>query len=241
MLSRAPAAFKRALRPVRARAGEHPLVVPFLLRLTVPAGENARVTRDTDVVIEGFPRSGNSFATNAFAVAAGEQVRRTSNTHLAGQVGIAVAMGRPTLVLIRRPADAVASLCVAAPYLRPDSALREWLRFHRVVARWRSGFVLATFDQVTADFGEVMRRVNAHFGTAFPPFVHTAENVALVQRRLEDYGVRKRGYVREQSVPRPSVARHEANRAVRNRLATGPSARLLASAEELYERLTTNV
>jgi len=229
----APAWAKRALRPLRTRAGEHPLLVSLVLRLTTPATEDLRITQQTALVIEGFPRSGNSFATTAFGLAAGPDVQRSSNTHLPGQVRIAVARGIPTLVLIRRCADAAASLCVAAPYLTPAMAVREWLRFYRAVAAYQSRFVLATFDEVTADFGAVITRVNERFGTAFPLFEHTSDNVARVQRALEDYGVRKRGYLREESIARPSAARANANRAARDEMPT----RLVARADELYDAM----
>lgn len=233
----APAWAKRALRPLRTRAGEHPLLVPFVLRTATPATEDLRITASTRLVIEGFPRSGNSFATTAFGLAVGPDVRRSSNTHLPGQVRIAVAQDIPTLVLIRHCADAAASLCVAAPYLRPLDAVREWLRFYRAVRPLQSRFVLATFEEVTADFGAVMARINDRFGTDFPLFAHTDDNVARVQRGLEDYGVRKRGYLREESIARPSAARADANRAARAGMETARGRRLLASADALYDEI----
>ena len=229
----APAWAKRALRPLRTRAGEHPLLVPLVLRLATPSTEDLRITADTALVIEGFPRSGNSFVTTAFGLAVGADVRRSSNTHLPGQVRIAVARGLPTLVLIRRCADAAASLCVAAPYLTPAMAVEEWLRFYRAVAPYQSRFVLATFDEVTADFGVVMERVNTRFHTSFPRFAHTPDNVARVQSALDDYGVRKRGYLREESIARPSDARASANQAAR----AGMSSGALVEADELYDAM----
>ena len=235
----APAWAKRALRPLRSRAGEHPLLVPLVLRLITPSTEDLRITSATELVIEGFPRSGNSFATTAFGMAAGPDVRRSSNTHLAGQVRIAVSRRIPTLVLIRRCADAAASLCVAAPYLRPTDAIREWLRFYRAVQPLQTRYVLATFDEVTSDFGAVLARVNERFGTPFPLFEHTAENVASVQHGLEDYGVRKRGYLREESIARPSDARSDANRAAREAMTVGAGPRLLAAADALYDEMVS--
>lgn len=239
MLSRVPAACKRALRPLRTRAGEHPVLVPLVLRLTMPAGEDQRLTADTGIVIEGFPRSGNSFASSAFGLATGFAIRRSSNTHLAGQVRLAVKRGLPTLILIRRPVDAVASLCVAAPYLSARAGMREWIRFYRAVESVRDKVLLATFDEVTVDFGAVMARVNERFGTDFAAFEHNAATVEAVQRQLDEYGVRKRGYLREESIARPSSARTAANEAVRAALADPACAPLVATAAALYEQLVS--
>jgi hypothetical protein len=44
----------------------------------------------------------------------------------------------------------------------------------------RDRFVAAGLDEVTQDFGAVVRRVNEAFGTSFGVFEHTAENAARV-------------------------------------------------------------
>jgi hypothetical protein len=213
------------------------MLVPLVLRLATPATENLRITRDTALVIEGFPRSGNSFVATAFGLTVGPDVRLSSNTHLPAQVRIAVGHRVPTLVLIRRCADAAASLSVAAPYLRPVAAVREWLRFYRAVRPLQDGFVLATFDEVTTDFGGVIACVNDRFNTTFPLFEHTADNVARVQRAMDDYAVRKRGYVREVSIAHPSDVRDDANRAARAAMSTGAGPRLLGAADALYDEM----
>jgi hypothetical protein len=235
----APVLVKRALRPLRTRAGEHPVLLPFLLRVTTPGVESPRITDRTRLVIEGFPRSGNSFASAAFGLAADYAVERSSNTHLAGQVKAAVAREVPTLVVIRRAVDAAASLCVAADYLTPAGALREWLRFYRAVEPLQDSFVLATFEEVTTDFGRVTERVNQRYGVSLPVFAHTPDNADLVQRRLASYEVRKQGYVREESIARPSAARSGATAAARAAMQERCT-RLLAAADALYDRMVAN-
>ena len=233
----APVLLKRALRPLRTRAGEVPFLLPVLFRLTTASIENPRVTADTRLVIEGFPRSGNSFASSAFGLAGGYALPRSSNTHLAGQVKVAVARGVPTLVLIRPAIDAAASLCVAAPYLTPAGALREWLRFYRAVEPLQPGYVLATFDEVTNDFGAVLSRVNKRFGVDLPLFEHTADNVRRVQQSLDDWDVTKRGFVLEDSVARPSTARAAATSQARTAMEQPQCRGLVEAADALYERM----
>ena len=77
----------------------------------------------------------------------------------------AVRLGLPTVVLIRRPADAVSSYLVRRPTLTPDDALLEYLDFYRTAWPARDGFVVAPFDLVVSDFGAVIDRVNKRFGT----------------------------------------------------------------------------
>ncbi len=236
--ARAPDWVKRAAHPVRSWAGERPWLLPLLLPHVVSDLEHPRITRETEFVVEGFPRSGNSFASSAFGLATRWEVRVSSNTHLAGQVDAAVAAGVPTLVVIRPALDAVASLCVAAPYLRPAAGIKDWLRFYRHVAPLRDGYVLASFARVTSDFGAVMDDVNARFGTAFPRFDHTPANVEQVMANLDEYEYRKQGEVLERSVARPSAQRSEANARARAALTAPKCARLLSQADSLYAELT---
>jgi hypothetical protein len=233
----APVLLKRALRPLRTRAGEVPFLLPALLRLTTASIENPRITADTRLVIEGFPRSGNSFASTAFGIASGYALSRSSNTHLAGQVKVAVARGVPTLVLIRPAVDAAASLCVAASYLTPAGALREWLRFYRAIQPLQDGYVLATFDEVTGDFGAVIDRVNERYAVDLPRFEHTEDNVRRVQQSLDEWDVTKRGFVLEESVARPSSARAQATATVRAAMQQPQCRALVDAATDLYGRM----
>lgn len=47
--------------------------------------------------------------------------------------------------------------------------------------------VLGHFDDVTRDFGSVVNRVNANFGTSFHGFQHTDENVADCLEQMNRY------------------------------------------------------
>ena len=53
----------------------------------------------------------------------------------------------------------------------------------------RDALVIATFEEVTSDFGAVTHRVNERFGTRFREFEHTEANVeqvfALIDERAE--------------------------------------------------------
>src|SRR5215211_6607259 len=98
-------------------AGGHPTVYFSLYRLL--RQDVARiVTPDTQLVIEGFPRSGNSFARRAFVMAQSDtQIKHhiAHHLHVPAQVVRAARWQIPTLVLIRRPKDAVLSLVLRDP------------------------------------------------------------------------------------------------------------------------------
>lgn len=141
-----------------------------------------RVREHTSVVIEGFPRSANTFAVYAFRSAQDENVSIASHIHLPLQVREGSRLHKPTLVLIREPTAAAVSLAVRNEPLTLRQCLRSYIVFYKSILSYQSTFVAATFDQVTSDFGKVTRRLNCKYGTRFIEFQHTPENVENVWR-----------------------------------------------------------
>lgn len=146
--------------------------------LVRPSKRGTLVGRHTALVIEGFLRSGNTFSVAAFQVANGTVLHLGRHLHGAAHVLRAARLGVPALVLIRPPRDAIASYLIRRPSLTPDDALLEYLDFYRTAWRVRDHFVVGLFDDVVADFGAVVARVNDRFGTAFVPYAATPENDA---------------------------------------------------------------
>jgi len=152
---------------LQIHAGGHPTVFFTLYRLLRTRKDLTRaVTPDKQVVIEGFPRSGNSFARRAFIMAQDETFDVTSiahHLHVPAQVVRAAQWQIPTLVLIRRPRDAVLSLVIRDP-ISVDQALRYYISFYETSEKYRDAYVLGLFEEVTEDFGQVMKRINDRFG-----------------------------------------------------------------------------
>lgn len=143
------------------------------------------VSNDTELVIEGYPRCANSFAVSAFQMAQDRPVKMAHHLHLPINVILAAKRNIPCLVLIRHPAECVLSLAVS--YLKSDvrQALKEYVRFYKQIRLFRENYVVASFEEVTDNFGFVIRKVNHKFGTDFREFRHTAENVKRCFSRIE--------------------------------------------------------
>jgi len=156
------------------------------------------VQRDTAITIEGFPRSGNSFARSAFRFAEqkeGTHQRIATHVHSHAQIIRSVQLGLPTMVLLRAPKDACLSL-VALGYQIDDTEVSDALlarakldlinnlaayrRFYENVLKVKDGIIIAEFKQVTTDYGEVLRRINCRFGTNFTLYENNAENESKV-------------------------------------------------------------
>ena len=81
------------------------------------------VNHTTQLVIEGFPRSGNTFSVIAFEHAQREAVRIAHHLHVPAQIIRAARWQIPSIVLIRDPVDAVASLLIRHPAMSASRAL----------------------------------------------------------------------------------------------------------------------
>jgi hypothetical protein len=218
-------------------AGKHPSTFYGLYRL---AGKDQKrvVTPDTQLVIEGFPRSANTFARVAFNRAQSERVRIAHGLHVPAQVIRASRWRIPTLVLIRAPKDAVISFAIRDP-ISVDQALRYYLSFYETVEEYRDAYVLGLFEEVIEDFGEVIRRINDRFGTAFSPFSHDEPNVDGVFARIEKNTRKRFGETSlENKVSRPFASREKLKREVGYELENSKRRDLISRAETVYDRLT---
>jgi len=233
-----PAAFKFE-KWLQMHAGKHPAAFYGLYRLS--RRDRARVvTPDTQLVIEGFPRSANSFARVAFNRAQEERVRIATGLHVPAQIIRAARWHIPTLLLIRNPRDAVLSFAIRDP-ISVDQALKYYLSFYETVEEYTDACVLGHFDEVTGDFGQVVRRINDRFGTTFSPFHHNERNVDAVLARVERNSKRRFGEeASENKASRPSAAREEMKRELSHELERPQLESLISRAEAVYHRLIPN-
>lgn len=204
--------------------------------LVRPDKRRTLAQRHTAIVIEGFLRSGNTYGVAAFQVANGPDLHVGRHLHGGAHVLRAVRMGLPTLVLIRKPADAVTSYLIRRPTLTPDDALLEYLDFYTTAWPARDAFVVGPFDQVTSDFGAVTKRVNARFGTSFAQFTGDQDAEAAALALVEEMNRQEcRGEVVETHVGRPSAERETRKDEVRRQLVRPRTQALLARADRVFE------
>jgi hypothetical protein len=202
-------ALRRAAFEVKTIVARYPsLALPIARRRHgVPVGPS------TELVIEGFPRSGTSFAVAAFRMAQRRPVEIACHVHAPAQIFAGVRHGLPVLAVVREPMDTVLSFVIRNPHVSIQQALRGYVRFYEPIARVRSGFAVGLFRDVTGDFGAVTAELNARFGTSFACFEHTDQSVAECFEQIDDdYRRRVDGMDFERSVARPSEHRRSLKR-----------------------------
>lgn len=188
-----------------------------------------RVDASTDLVIDGFWRSGNTYARTALMQVNADAVV-ASFAHSPYAVRESVRRGVPMMLLVRRPADAVRSYLHYFPDSDAELAIAEYVRYHRAVLPLLDHVMVVRFEEIVADFGEVTARCNQRFGTCFAVYEPSPENDEQVFETIDA------GYAGladfDGKVARPSPGRAALPDALSD---LGPVARArMREAEELY-------
>jgi hypothetical protein len=168
-----PAPVRRARHRLRTRVSEHPaLYLPFARR-KYPGPSPEVIGPQTELVIDGYTRSASTFAVYAFQLCQDEPVRLAHHLHAPAQLIAAARRSIPALLLIREPQGAILSQLIQEPGVALRDALVAYIRFHTCLRPYAGSLAVAEFEQVTHDFGSVIRRLNTRFGTSFTEFTHT--------------------------------------------------------------------
>ena len=223
---------RRGLRRVRQALGDRPAFLPIVLRAT-PIGPSRRITPETELVIEGYPRSGNTFAHFAILQAEPGAVI-TSRVHTPSQVKRAAAVGTPTLLTIRDPLDSITSTVVAAPHVPIRSLLEEYIHHYEQLYPYLDRVLVATFEEITTDFDVVIAALNDRFSLGFRPFEHTPEHTAAVFAAIEEHH-REHWGDDQAGLPLPIASQRALKARVRREVQRPEYAALLYEAQTVHD------
>jgi hypothetical protein len=121
------------------------------------------VQKDTDLVIEGFPRSATSYSYHAFCLAQRRRVQVAYHLHSPVNVVNALRLKVPVLVIVRRPRDAVSSAFIRDPMISLKAYLRRYEMFYRLLYPYRNDLVCAEFEDVIRDVGKIVESINKKY------------------------------------------------------------------------------
>lgn len=218
--------------------GQYPLLFFPALKLTGDQNlTRLAFTYDTDIVIEGFPRSSNTFSVVAFEAAQNSDkvLNIAHHLHCEAQLIKACKMNVPAIALIRQAKPAISSYLIRHPEIDANWALQRYIQFYSNLLPHKDNIVFADFKTVTSDFGAIIRKVNEKFNTHFSEFSHSKEDEVEVFSQIENINeIVSEG--KENFVARPSKERKELSEKQEMNLCP----KKLDKANALYEMLTKN-
>jgi hypothetical protein len=199
------------------------------------------VRKNTDIVIEGFPRSGNTFASVAFRFAQKRQVRMAYRLHAPIQLIQATHLNIPAIALIRQPEDAVLSWVIHRPHITIHQALRGYIRFYESVLPFLEHLVVADFNTVVTDFNVIIQKVNSKWDSNFDAFIHTEENVTKCFNLIDDFYQKSgAGKIPEKIVARPSENRKQLKEILSHNFNKKTPASMREDASSLYQKFLSS-
>lgn len=138
------------------------------------------VRRDTELVIEGYPRSANTTTVYGFLERQERDIRVAHHKHHAAQLMRAVDWGIPAVALVREPRAAILSYLAFSEENRLRTGRAErgtslgfsdaaaaWLAFYRAILPLADRLLVVDFQRATGDLEGIIEEVNDRFGTSF--------------------------------------------------------------------------
>ncbi|MGF1524214.1 MAG: hypothetical protein ACFBSF_17990 [Leptolyngbyaceae cyanobacterium] len=217
--------------PLRMSLGCYPWLFYPLYSL-VPINRQLAVNPTTELVIEGFPRSANTFAVLAFEHSQSRKVSIAHHMHVPAQIIRAAYWKIPTLVLVRKPQDAIASYVMRKSQLSLDDALKCYIRFYTVALQYTESYVTASFEEATGNFAAIVERINQKFGTSFVALTPKDEDLEKIFERTNN--IAQRNGMGEMGIARPSAERSARKQELIAELQSPKYQSLLGSAKDIY-------
>lgn len=214
----------------RVKLGQHRIGYEILRR--IPTFSEKCVQGDTECVIEGFPRSGNSFFLSVFKKW-NPDVRVAHHVHVPQQVLCGLQKGLPVIVLIRNPIDALSSLLIADNSLSLTLAIESYLGFHEKVLPVIEKTTIGRFEESTTRPQEIIKKMNASSKKQYLiKDILSKEEEEVIFKNLIEHN--KRMKQSENLVPVPNEKKEALKQEVRERIA---SHRKFSSALDLYQAI----
>lgn len=223
---------------VRRRVVSFPLLYLPLSRWKYPPGVLHRpeaLYDNTELILEGYPRSGNTFAFTAFDIAQGDNaVRVTHHLHTSSVVIAGIKRGIPCVIFVRNPEDAIISHIIYSQNLTIRQCLSSYIDFYEPLWKFRDKFITAKFEDVISNFGSITHQVNEKFSTSFSEFEHNQQNVnqcfSILENSWKDLGLNQKKSVTNA----PSQKRRQYKEILKNHFRANDISRLRQRAIDIY-------
>ncbi len=193
------------------------------------------VTGDTEIVIEGFPRSANSYAVVAFKLV-NPRAPIGHHLHVPVQLIQACRYNIPAVLVLRAPEEAVASFMVFQGSLNADIYLKAYIRFHRLLLPYREKIIVASFETVTSDMNRVIEAINSRYDKDFSLIDSLPEREDEIFAKLKDVNARFFGNASNKSMY-PDRGREKMKQLAQKKVLQSP---WLVEARNLYSQLNRN-
>lgn len=230
------------VRKIRRWVTSKPSIyIPLKKRLR----RDAVVNEETSLVIEGFPRSGNTWTEALVRSHASRPVCLAHHTHAVAHVLHAITLKKPVLLLIRNPDDAVLSFLRISNYrLSLETAYKDYADFYKRLLKTTTSPLVKvfSFETVTGQPIESLHEIGEHGGLTL---AEVSKDPELLKERVYAWMDQKakvrRGDNDVQSFARPKERDDARELEVKALLAESSLASYRAAAFDIYQKYLNNL
>lgn len=200
-----------------------------------------KVNRCNDLVIEGFPRSANSYIVFLLQELCSIELHIAHHVHRPTQLILGIEYNIPCVLMIRKPVDACTSFSIRHPNVSIKESLNKYLTFHNELINYRQHIHVISFDDFVADpINTCTERLKDIL--EFVDLKPRDKNLILkkVIQSIEDHSKHNnKGSINEKRISRPSKIRSlEKKEIIENIYADKYLKELLSKANEIYNTFT---
>ena len=144
-------------------------------------------SNETELVVEGFPRSANMFCVNYIEHVLGEngkKIKIAHHTHSELNVILGQKLDKAGLILVREPIDALVSYLIYYDGVKIDKAIDRYLKFYETVSIVKGEWPFVDFSKVTKDFNSLIFAINEKFDLGYPTSRDSTEAALDVQEKM---------------------------------------------------------
>lgn len=168
------------------------------------SGRDCYTNMHTDIVIDGFPRCANTYATYAFDLVQKRRLNIAHHIHKQSQFLIARKYNIPGILLIRKPTDCITSLLLRQPRYDPSTLFKGYHFLYNSLKNLNS-FIVGDFGNVLNNYGSIIQQVNAKFECNFEVYIKNDANEEKVKEIIynQDELVGAKDYKQRVAYPNP--------------------------------------
>lgn len=218
------------------KASNYPFIYSAVSsRLT---GKTWYATKHTDIIIDGFPRSANTYATFAFDSVQDTRYNIAHHIHKKSQFLIGAKYNIPAILLIRNPADCIVSTLIRQPKYNPETLFKGYLHMYDSLQKMDS-FVVGEFTDVLKDYGTIIKKVNSKYGTLFSIYEKNDENEKRVKNIVQNQDELKNASDYEQRVAYPTDKRKEEKKRLKEIIQLPKYSKQLGKCLHVFEKIVS--
>ncbi len=137
----------------------------------------------TELCLEGFPRSANSYAYNAFSTANPAVSSYARHIHSPSQITEAARLGCATLLVTRPPEETIKSFMGHYKIEDLSLLLKGYISYYKAVLPVATNVVVSDFEQTTKNLNLAIQTLNSQFDTDFNEISNSqnAETIAKLK------------------------------------------------------------